>query len=178
MKLCIIGHLNQARLGHDTQSSHSASSTQGSLFDPGNIGVGSALCLADKLEVFKDSIVHIEKLCILDTLITMAFGYGVGDFLAVGQLAWTVYKSCKDAPESFGNISQEVLSLHVVIKEFEDNVSGQTLTAAQQAGLKTVGDGCRNVLQELQSLVVKYESLGSKSKRTWDRVGWALKDIT
>ena len=25
----------------------------------------------------------------------MSFGFGVGDFLAVGNLAWKVYRSCK-----------------------------------------------------------------------------------
>jgi hypothetical protein len=53
----------------------------------------------------------------------MSFGYSVGDFIAVGTLAWNVYKLCKAAPVSFGNISMEVPSLHVVIKEAEKTVS-------------------------------------------------------
>ena len=117
------------------------------------------------------------NLIILSKTIRMSFGYSISDFITLGQLAWTVYKSCKDAPESFGNISQEVLSLHVIIKEFEDNVSGQAMTAAQLTGLRTVGDGCRSVLRDLESLVAKYESLGTKSKRTWDRLAWGFKDI-
>jgi hypothetical protein len=107
----------------------------------------------------------------------MSFGFGIGDFIVLGQLAWKVYKSCKDAPESFKNISQEVLSLHAVLREVEENLSAQTLPVTRQANLETIGDGCRNVLEDLQSLVDKYENLGTQSKRTWDRMKWGYEDI-
>jgi hypothetical protein len=55
----------------------------------------------------------------------MSFGFSIGDFVAVGNLAWQVWKSCKDAPESFRNVSQEVLSLHAVLKEIEELLEGQ-----------------------------------------------------
>jgi hypothetical protein len=54
----------------------------------------------------------------------MSFGIDVGDFLTVGKIAWNVYKSCRDAPEGFGNISVEVISLHAVLKEVEEALSG------------------------------------------------------
>jgi hypothetical protein len=102
----------------------------------------------------------------------MSFGYSVGDFVAVGQLAWTVYKSCKEAPESFANISVEVLSLHVVLKEVEELLSDQNLPALKLDGLTIITNGYQDVLRDLEALTKKYESLGSKSKRTWDRVRW------
>src|SRR3954454_1633463 len=107
----------------------------------------------------------------------MSFGYSVGDIILLGQLAWKAYKTCKDAPESFKNISDEVLSLHALLKEIEENLSAETLSSMRQARLKTIGDGCRNVLEELQSLVDRYESLGTQSKRTWDRMKWGCNDI-
>ena len=58
------------------------------------------------------------------------------------------------------------LVLHALLMEVEENLSAQTLSSTRQARLKTIGDGCRNVLEELQSLVNKYESLGTQSKRT------------
>ncbi|KAG4440044.1 hypothetical protein IFR05_004494 [Cadophora sp. M221] len=107
----------------------------------------------------------------------MSFGFGVGDFIAVGKLAWSVYKSCKDAPESFSNISTEVLSLHAVLKEVEEALADEPLTESKQRSLATVGNGCHGVLSDLQALVVKYESLGSQSRRTWDRMRWGSNDI-
>jgi hypothetical protein len=108
----------------------------------------------------------------------MSFGFSVGDFIAVGSLAWKVYKSCKDAPESFKNISLEVLSLHAVLKETEETLLGHPLPPSKVAGLATVTNGCKDVLQNLESLIVKYESLGSNSRRTWDRMRWHSDDIT
>ena len=107
----------------------------------------------------------------------MSFGFGVGDFVQLGQLAWSVYKACKEAPESFGNISQEVLSLHAVLREVDETITGHELTQTQEAGLKTVGHGCHNVLTDLETLVNKYESLGTQSKRTWDRMGWGFEGV-
>lgn len=107
----------------------------------------------------------------------MSFGYSIGDFVTTGQLAWKIYKSCKDAPESFGHIHTEVLSLHAVLKEVHEAFSQQTLSPSRQTSLKYVGDGCRDVLAELQALVEKYHSLGINSKLTWDRMKWGAEDI-
>ena len=105
------------------------------------------------------------------------FGFGVGDFVAVGTLAWTVFKSCKEAPESFSNIHIEVLSLHALTKEAEETVFKSPLTPERGARLAVVKDGCMAVLTDLDELVKKYESLGTKSKRSWDRLGWGTQDV-
>jgi hypothetical protein len=107
----------------------------------------------------------------------MSFGYSVGECIAVGTLAWQIYKSCKGAPESFGNIHLEVLSLHVTLKEAEETVFAHRLSPAQQEHLKTVGNGCHRVLEDLQMLVRKYESLGTQTKRTWDRMRWGAEPL-
>jgi len=91
----------------------------------------------------------------------MSFGYSVGDSVAVGQLAWLVYKSYRDVPESFKNISLEVLLLHAVLEDAEETLSEQPLPASRQESLVAVTAGCQGVLQDLQALVEKYESLGA-----------------
>jgi hypothetical protein len=105
-------------------------------------------------------------------------GYGIGEFTAIGTLAWKVYKCCKEAPESFGDISLEVLSLHAVLKEAEETVFAQPLPSAKQERLKAVGDGCYSVLKDLDNLAMKYQSLGAQSKRTWDRMRWGTEDVS
>jgi len=107
----------------------------------------------------------------------VSLGYGVGDIIAVATLAWNVYKSCKDAPESFRNIAFDVASLHAVLKEVEETVFAQPLSPARRDRLKTVADGCYHILEDLDNLVKKYHSLGTQSKRTWDRMGWGTVDI-
>lgn len=125
------------------------------------------------------------------------YGFGVGDFVAVGTLAWNVYKSCrfepylaaslpkynsnrsvgKAAPGSFDSISVEVLSLHAVLKECEETVFSRSISPERKERLVAIKEGCDMVLRDLQSLVVKYESLGTQSKRTWDRMKWGNEDI-
>ena len=103
----------------------------------------------------------------------MSFGYGIGDIVTVGQLAWTVYKGCRDAPESFRNLSQEILSLHAVLKEVEECLPSDGLAPSKQLRLKNVTQGCSKVLEDLQDLVDRYRGLGTQKRRTWDRVKFA-----
>ncbi|KAL8884129.1 MAG: hypothetical protein Q9215_007751 [Flavoplaca cf. flavocitrina] len=107
----------------------------------------------------------------------MSFGYSVGDFVLLGQLAWTVLKSCKGAPESFADTSYEVLSLHAVIKEFGDNLNEENPAPSQLAGLQHVAGGCQKVLDDLKVLTDRYRSLGSQNKRIRDRFKWGGEDI-
>ena len=113
----------------------------------------------------------------------MSFGFGVGDVLVVGQLAWRVYQGCKSAPEEFKDISSEVKSLHAVLTEVEGTVSSRiNLPSTTQESLKTVFDGCRDVLEHLQSLAENYKShggVGDRTKRAQNVVAWtALEDTT
>lgn len=107
----------------------------------------------------------------------MELDYSSGDFVGVSTLAWTVYKSCKEAPESFNNISLEVLSLHAVLKEGDEVLTLQSFSVDQKSRLDMVLSGCHSVLHDLRKLVQKYESLGSQTRRTWDRMRWGLEDI-
>lgn len=83
----------------------------------------------------------------------------------------------KGSAESFRNISGEVLSLHAVLKESEETLLVPPPQPASEARLRVILQGCTNVLNDLQNLVNKYESLGSKSKVTWDRMRWCKEDV-
>lgn len=105
------------------------------------------------------------------------FGFGVSDLITVGNLAWRVYKSTKEAPESFRKIHVEVLSLHAVLKEAEETLSHAPLPPARETRLKAIRDGCEGVLQDLDNLVRKYNKLSSKAKSILNRIQWGNEDI-
>ena len=107
----------------------------------------------------------------------MSFGVGIGDIVSVSKLAWKVYKSCKDASEDFKNLSTEVVSLHVVLKETEEVIAENTPNRNQAFRLQNLSEGCQMVLQDLEQLIDRYKSLGSKSQRTWDRLKYGTEDI-
>jgi hypothetical protein len=64
-----------------------------------------------------------------------------------------------------------------VLREVEETQSEQPLPASKQEALAIVITKSQYVLQDLQGLVEKYESLGSQSKRAWDRLKWGSNDI-
>ena len=107
----------------------------------------------------------------------MSFGFAVGDFIAVGQLCWKLYKKCKDSPGNYRELASEVGTLHNVIKETEELLSQQELTPKQKDKLQASMVGCNEVLEHLDQLLAKYESLGTNSQRTFDRMEFGLQDV-
>jgi hypothetical protein len=72
----------------------------------------------------------------------MSFGFGISDVLAVSWLAWSVYKSCKEAPKDFQDISSEVIG----------GPESNPWTRKQDQ-LRELVAGCHDVLTELDALV-------------------------
>ena len=64
-----------------------------------------------------------------------------------------------------------------MLKEGEEILFTRPLPTARVERLYTVKEGCEKVLIDLQNLVEKYESLGTQSKRTWDRMRWCNEDV-
>ena len=97
----------------------------------------------------------------------MSFGFGVGDFLAVGKLVWSVYRAYADAPEQFRDFSQEILSLHIVIQKVEDQlgISGSdgTASGSQASGSQASGSQPQHVTtlstKDKDNLRVLYDGL-------------------
>jgi hypothetical protein len=108
----------------------------------------------------------------------MAETVPIGAVVSLCKLAWDVYKHCKDASGSFKNVSTELLSLHAVLREAEENISQTTLSESRLARLTTVTDGCREVVTDVEALVTKYKKLESKTQRVWHNVGWHMEDLT
>jgi hypothetical protein len=104
----------------------------------------------------------------------MSFGYSVGDFLAVTAICWQAYKKCKDSTGEFREVAVEVCCLHNVLKETEEILSEQNLSEKERARLQPLKDGVLDLLKELERRLQKYESLGTQSMRTMDRIGWAM----
>jgi hypothetical protein len=110
----------------------------------------------------------------------MNVGFSIFDFVAVPAYAWRVYRACRSSSEEFKSVAAEVASLHVVLKETEEYVSerGASLGSDREAQLMVLEKECRGVLQDLETLLLRYESLGTQTQRTWDRMRWGSEDIS
>jgi hypothetical protein len=108
----------------------------------------------------------------------MSFGYGVGDVIKVATLAWNVYKMCKDSPGVYKTVSSDALSLHVVLRETDELIAEESARDAEAATrLNQISMGCKEVLDDMQGLLDKYNSLGTQAQRTWDRMEFGMEDI-
>ncbi|KAL8855469.1 MAG: hypothetical protein Q9178_007880 [Gyalolechia marmorata] len=107
----------------------------------------------------------------------MSFGVSVSDFLLLGQLCWNVYKKCKDSTGIYAELTGEVSNFRSTVQETEELLSEQALTEPQEAKLLSCQQGCKAVLNDLDALLVKYESLGTRSQRTFDRMRMGHKDM-
>jgi cell division septal protein FtsQ len=122
----------------------------------------------------------------------MSFGISVGDFIAVGQLAWRLYQDCyriaRGAPHEFRLLVDELKTLYTTMKLFEDELKdpNSVLVKAGEERLQMVKDLLEKVKQVLKGLddsFNKHRKLGDVTRKglkvMWDQFQWAryAKDV-
>lgn len=111
--------------------------------------------------------------------LTMSFGYGVGDIIAISRLAIKVYSAYKDAPDDYKHISEEVVALQILIDKVVQHFQSTTISSHDRDNCLKAVKGCQSVLEDLNSLIEKYKSLTSTNKRlVFKRVKFGKEDIT
>ncbi|KAK7594722.1 hypothetical protein V3481_005723 [Fusarium oxysporum f. sp. vasinfectum] len=122
----------------------------------------------------------------------MSFGFGVGDFIAVGELCWKiysrVYKVSRDAPEELRALIQELGNLSNTVNLLNEEVRDRE-EWIKRAGERRLEYTCkvmsqaRETLEKMDRLANKYAELGTGdssegSKRSlhikWNRIKYAL----
>ena len=106
------------------------------------------------------------------------FGWGVGDIITISRLAAKVYTAYKDAPDDYRHISDEVESLQILIDKAARHFQSTTLdNNSQQEGQKAL-KGCKNVLEDLNSLIERYNSSGSsRTSQVLQRIKLGTEDV-
>ena len=115
----------------------------------------------------------------------MSFGYSISDFITVIQLANKVRRRFVDSPAQFRAISDEVQCLSNLLQDVDDIVPDGSLTQKHIADLKDNLHACKNLLNDLDITLDKYQmldrssprTLGAKSQRIWKRLRWEPADI-
>lgn len=122
----------------------------------------------------------------------MSFGFGVGDFIAVGELCWKiytrVYKVSRDAPEELRALIQELGNLSNTVNLLNEELRDQEVWI-ERAGERRLENTCKvmsqakETLQKMDRLADKYVELATGdglegSRRSfrihWNRVKYAL----
>jgi len=116
----------------------------------------------------------------------MSFGFGVGDFLAVSQLAFTLYRQCylvaRDAPQEFQSLVTELTALSTSLRLLQDEVADENSLLVRSGEdrlrmMKEMISRVEGTLKQLEKFAGKYAKLlnpgRSKAKKVWDRVKWS-----
>ncbi|PNP86445.1 hypothetical protein FNYG_00147 [Fusarium nygamai] len=122
----------------------------------------------------------------------MSFGFGVGDFIAVGELCWKiytrVYKVSRDAPEELRTLIQELGNLSNTVNLLNEEVRDQE-EWIKRAGERRLEYTCKvmsqakETLEKMDRLADKYAELdpgvnSQGSKRSlriqWNRIKFAF----
>ncbi|KAH0544335.1 hypothetical protein FGG08_001476 [Glutinoglossum americanum] len=111
----------------------------------------------------------------------MSFGFAIGDFITVGQLAWTLYRDCytvaRGAPQEFQLLLGEISTLSNSLKILQEEVINpdSILRRSGEDRVRMVNEMVSRVnqtLMDLQKVAKKYATLGdsSKGKRIWQKL--------
>ena len=105
----------------------------------------------------------------------MSFGFSIGDVVQLGNIAWTLYTRIQNAPAELKVVADDVGMLHYTLKSMDENIVKSAILGTDAAGgLQEVSSRCREVLAELEPLVIKY---GRAKLSTWHKIKWQRVDI-
>ncbi len=110
----------------------------------------------------------------------MSFGVGAGDI--VSELAYKLWRACSTATSEFNELSRELSSIQILLRSLGDDAKNPMSLlcrrgAGRQEELMTMIENLNKALVEVERLIDKYESLGLKKKRVFDRVKFASHDL-
>lgn len=111
----------------------------------------------------------------------MSFGFGVGDLLAVVELATKIRKRFVDAPAHLKAVSDEVKSLSSLIQDVEVDITNRDMTTDRLDRLDTIVSGAKSVLEDLDAFFEKNRAVSEKGraslKRIWSRFSLDSGDV-
>jgi len=115
----------------------------------------------------------------------MSFGFSVSDFVLLVQLAHKTFRNCKNAGPEYIEISREIRSLHSVLRTLRHEAQKPDSNIFRQDSklndeLLRTAIGCKDILNNLDGVLGKYESLkpdgeAGVGRKTWQRLRFGSK---
>jgi hypothetical protein len=66
----------------------------------------------------------------------------------------------------------------VIVDDIRLTLREQSLEKDNMDHLLQIGQGCLDVLKDLEAVLRKYQTLSSRSRMTWDRLKWGKERVT
>ncbi|KAJ5752462.1 hypothetical protein N7520_009379 [Penicillium odoratum] len=114
------------------------------------------------------------------------FGFSIGDFIALLDLANRIRKRFVNAPTQFQGILDDVKVLSNVLRDIDDYEPDESLDEQRKRDLNIVSESCQSVLNDLDRKLDRYQELGASFKSihmkriprwAWERIHWDQAEI-
>ncbi|KAF2120765.1 ankyrin repeat-containing domain protein [Lophiotrema nucula] len=100
----------------------------------------------------------------------MSFGSGVGDIIAIAQLAYEIWGRFANAPVQFETISKDVKALSTTLEKIAGVLPKKHLTQDQEESLEKLSDECEDVLEDVKKRLGEFSRLSPKEEgKRWRR---------
>lgn len=103
----------------------------------------------------------------------MSFGISIGDLIAIGTLASQLSNALRGAAPEFQDCASLCDDVSLVIQACTTNRTNSPLLKQDIKTIVLLNTSCNTTLAALQTLLRRYESLGSTSHRVRDTLGFA-----
>lgn len=118
----------------------------------------------------------------------MSFGFSVGDFVTIFQLAWDVVQNSRRACGAHDELTREVTSLHIVLQRLDTEIKKpmsliNRTNDGRKEELGQILEGCNRLLKVIHKVLEKYNALSDEKRRTtrlWQKIRFGngeLKDM-
>lgn len=107
--------------------------------------------------------------------------FSAREVILIAQTAYKIYNAYRKSPREFQVLAREGLTLEVALKsaveEAEKTFPGDQLSTQYRTRLAHLAIGAKELLNELDALLKKYESLLTNKYSKWDRLLFGKEDV-
>ena len=105
----------------------------------------------------------------------MSFGFGIGDIITAGTLCKNIYDRCKNSRGELWDLYIKTFNLHGILITVENGWRKHHLSEEKRSRLAGLVMPISELLREMESRLLEYTSLGTKTPGICDQIGWAWK---
>ena len=103
----------------------------------------------------------------------MALPVSIGDLIAVGELAFSLYNQCQGAAADFQDCAELCNHVNLIIQGCRPDKPDSVLRAQDGKTISLLADSCTRTLEKFRKMLQRYDSLSSSNHRVRDTLGFA-----
>ena len=103
----------------------------------------------------------------------MALPVSIGDLVAVGELAFSLYNQCRGAAADFQDCAELCNHVNLIIQGCRPDKPDSVLRAQDGKTISLLADSCTRTLERFEKMLQRYDSLSSTNHRVRETLGFA-----